>query len=115
MLLFCDFESTNLVVTSCKVKCTLIHTPSDGIYYLSCGFYLCYFITRVFMLSGDSICVFGKGALFHWYLYKLSLCYISADRLMMVHVGYGMPGEPNLLPGYMSLGLLVLMVIALRS
>jgi hypothetical protein len=27
----------------------------------------------------------------------------------MVHVGYGMPGEPNLLPGYMSLGLLVLM------
>lgn len=34
---------------------------------------------------------------------------------MMVHAGYGMLGVPNLLHGYMSLGLLVLMVIALHS
>lgn len=56
-----------------------------------------------------------KGALFHWHLYKLSLCLIYADRPMMVHVGYGMLGVPNFLLGYMSLGLLPLMVIALCS
>lgn len=34
---------------------------------------------------------------------------------MMVHVEYGMLGVLNLLREYISLGLLVLMVIALRS